>query len=76
MKIIMENKNGVRKEVKEGFSWTTLFFRWLPSLLRGDLVSALKLFIIGSLTFGIYTDYKSYNINEDYYTFLTEKGYE
>lgn len=75
MKIIMENKNGIRKEVKEGFSWTTLFFRWLPSLLRGDLVSALKLFIIGSLTFGIYTDYKSYNINEDYYTFLTEKGY-
>ncbi|MBI5996342.1 lysozyme inhibitor LprI family protein [Clostridium perfringens] len=75
MKMIMENKNGIRKEVKEGFSWTTLFFRWLPSLLRGDLVSALKLFIIGSLTFGIYTDYKSYNINEDYYTFLTEKGY-
>lgn len=76
MKIIMENKNGIRKEVKEGFSWTTFFFGWIPSLIRGDIVSTLKVFILGLLTIGIYTDFKSRTINQDYKEFLLEKGYE
>lgn len=76
MKIIMENKNGIRKEVKEGFSWTTFFFGWIPSLIRGDIVSTLKVFILGALTIGIYTDFKSRTINQDYKEFLLEKGYE
>lgn len=76
MKTIMENKNGIRKEVKEGFSWTTFFFGWIPSLIRGDVVSALKVFILGALTIGIYTDFKSRTINQDYKEFLLEKGYE
>lgn len=76
MKIIMENKNGIRKEVKEGFSWTTFFFGWIPSLIRGDIVSTLKVFILGTLTIGIYTDFKSRTINQDYKEFLLEKGYE
>ena len=76
MKIIMENKSGIRKEVKEGFSWTTFFFGWIPSLIRGDVASALKVFILGALTIGIYTDFKSRTINQDYKEFLLEKGYE
>lgn len=76
MYLEMKNEVGLSKKVKCGFSWTTLFFGWIPSLLRGDLVSAIKLFLIGGLTLGIYSDYKSYNINKDYYTFLVEKGYK
>lgn len=76
MYIKMKNDSGVTKQVKCGFSWTTLFFGWIPSLLRGDIVSAIKLFLIGNITLGIYKDYKSYNINQDYYNSLTEKGYK
>ncbi|MGL5820886.1 MAG: lysozyme inhibitor LprI family protein [Sarcina sp.] len=76
MRLIMENKSGVRKKVKEGFSWTTFFFGWIPSLMRGDVISALKILILGSITLGIYTAFKSRTINRDYKEFLLEKGYE
>lgn len=76
MYITMKNDSGVEKKVKCGFSWTTFFFGWIPSLIRGDIVSAIKLFLLGWITIGIYKDYKSYNINRDYYNSLTEKGYK
>ncbi|MGL4741386.1 MAG: lysozyme inhibitor LprI family protein [Sarcina sp.] len=76
MRLVMENKSGVRKKVKEGFSWTTFFFGWIPSLMRGDIISALKIFILGSMTLGIYTAFKSRTVNKDYKEFLLEKGYE
>ena len=76
MYITMKNDSGVEKKVKCGFSWTTFFFGWIPSLIRGDIVSAIKLFLLGWITIGIYKDYKSYNINRDYYNILTEKGYK
>ena len=75
MKILMKHDNGIEKKIKLGFSWTTLFFCWIPSLIRGDLVSAIKLFIMQPITLGIYPAYKSFNINEDYKEFLTVKGY-
>jgi len=34
-------KNGVTKEIKVGFSWTTLFFGWLALAVRGMIVPAL-----------------------------------
>ena len=75
MKILMRHDNGIEKKIKSGFSWTTLFFCWIPSLIRGDLVSAIKLFIMQPITLGIYPAYKSFNINKDYKEFLTVKGY-
>lgn len=34
------------KTVKQGFSWTTLFFGFFPALFRGDSTGALLIFVI------------------------------
>lgn len=47
--ITFKNENGVTKTVKNGFSWTTLFFGCFVPLIRGDvkwfLISILAAFI-------------------------------
>lgn len=46
-------KNGVVKEVKTGFSWTTFFFGlWVP-VIRGDLKWAAIMLIVAMFTFGL-----------------------
>lgn len=75
MMIIMQNEAGITKRVKDGFSWTTFFFGWIPSLVRGDIVSTIKLFILGVISLGAYSTYKSLDINQDYKELLIEKGY-
>ena len=76
MKKIMIHESGIQKNIKVGFSWTTLFWGWIPSAMRGDVVSALKLFFIGGVTFGIYTLVKTVSINKDYEEFLLLKGFK
>ncbi|WP_297630988.1 hypothetical protein [uncultured Clostridium sp.] len=76
MKKIMTNENGSKKTIKTGYSWTTFFFGFFPSLFRGDIKSTLKLIFIGIITVGIYPTYKSFNINKDYENFLISKGYK
>ncbi|MGL5576733.1 MAG: hypothetical protein ACRDCW_14440 [Sarcina sp.] len=76
MKKIMVHSSGIEKKIKVGFSWTTFFFGWIPSVCRGDFVSALKLFFIGIITLGVYPAVKCFSINKDYEKYLKSKGYE
>ena len=75
IKIMRNLESDKSKQIKVGFSWTTFFFGWIPSVIRGDFVSALKLFFLNLVTFRIYGAWKAFNVNQDYENFLISKGY-
>ena len=52
-------KNGVTKEVKVGFSWTTFFFGWIALAIRGQAVPA----ILGFVTFNLSSLYYMFSAN-------------
>ncbi|GIP33362.1 DUF2628 domain-containing protein [Paenibacillus sp. J2TS4] len=83
MKVLLSTESGLTKEVKVGFSWTTLFFGFFPALFRGDLKWAAIMFII-SAAFGAFTlgfgawvsgIVFSFIYNKIYIKGLIEKGY-
>lgn len=83
MRVVLANEAGVTKDVKVGFSWTTLFFTFLPALFRGDLKWAFIMFIITAI-FGVFTlgiggwvcgIVFSFVYNKIYIKELLEKGY-
>lgn len=52
--ILFKNPNtGAIKEAPVGFSWTTFFFGFFPSLFRGDWKYAVIQFILAMLTMGL-----------------------
>ena len=57
MEFVVLEKNGLRKEVKVGFSWTVFFFGLFVPLFRGDLKWAAIMFfgtiLLGFATLGI-----------------------
>ena len=80
--VILE-KNGIRKEVKVGFSWTVLFFNFFPPLFRRDLKWGAIMFFggitlalatagIGALIFRIIM---SFTYNKIYIKELIAKGW-
>ena len=76
MKIILENDAGLRKEVKDGFSWTTLFFGGFVPLLRGDLKWFFIMWILAFLTCGISWLVVPFIYNKKYLEGLMMQGFK
>ena len=83
MEFVVLEKNGLRKEVKVGFSWTVFFFGLFVPLFRGDLKWAAIMFfgtiLLGFATLGIggavIGIVMSFVYNKIYIKDLIEKGW-
>ena len=83
MDFVVLEKNGLRKEVKVGFSWTVFFFGLFVPLFRGDLKWAAIMFfgtiLLGFATLGIggavLGIVMSFVYNKIYIKDLIEKGW-
>ena len=73
--IRLKNSIGMVKEVKNGFSWTTLCFGLFVPLLRGDLKNALIMGIVGLLTCGISWLVFPFTYNKMYIKGLLMQGF-
>lgn len=50
MKMMLKNQIGAIKEIKTGFSWTTLFFGCFPAMFRGDWKWAIIMLLAALIT--------------------------
>lgn len=75
MKRMMKNEIGQVRIVKEGFSWTTLFFGAFVPLCRGDWKWFLIMIVAAMLTFGLSSIVFCFLYNKFYINDLLEKGY-
>lgn len=83
-RIVLQHKDtGVLKNGYYGFSWTTLFFWFIPALFRADFLTFLVGFVItvifGFFTMGLSTPFISivwaFMYNKYYTRRLLERGY-
>ena len=71
----MIGPGGVVKEVKAGFSWTTLFFNFWVPVFRSDWKWAIIIFFACFFTFGIAWFVWPFVYNKIYIKGLLEQGY-
>lgn len=64
------------KEVKSGFSWTTLFFGPLVPLFRGDLFWFCLMLLLSGLTCGVSLLIFPFCYNNLYAQKLMNRGYK
>ena len=83
MKVRLKNQNGLVKETKAGFSWTTLFFGFFVPLLRGDLKWAVIMLIVNLVVVAVLGPVApilwiiwAFAYNKIYIKDLYEKGYK
>ena len=76
MKRMMKNEIGQIKVVKEGFSWTMLFFGIFVPLCRGDWKWFLIILIANLFTYGLASVAFAFIYNKIYIDDLLEKGYK
>ena len=76
MKRTMKNEIGQVKIVKEGFSWTMLFFGIFVPLYRGDWKWFLIILIANIFTYGWASIVFAFIYNKIYINDLLEKGYK
>lgn len=68
-------KGNSTREVKAGFSWTVLFFTFIPFMYRGMYGHAAILLIANLLTLGLAGIIVSFFANKMTAHWLIEKGY-
>jgi hypothetical protein len=69
--------NGIEiKEVPLGFSWTTLFFGFFPSLIRGDYMMFVVILVLQLITSGISGIVFAFIYNKMYAKSLLTKGWQ
>lgn len=76
MKRVMRDSVGRTKTVKEGFSWTTLFFGAFVPLCRGDWKWFLIMLIAAMFTMGISSLVFCFVYNKIYIDELLGQGYK
>ena len=76
MKRTMKNEIGQVKIVKEGFSWTMLFFGIFVPLYRGDWKWFLIILIANIFTYGWASVVFAFIYNKIYINDLLEQGYK
>lgn len=72
---LKQSQSGMMKEVKIGFSWTTLLFGLFVPLVRGDLKWTIIMLILAFITFGLSWLIFPFVYNKLYIKSLLEKGY-
>lgn len=76
-KVYLRNpRTGQTREAPVGFSWTTLFFGFIPALLRSDWVGAAIMVVVDFVTFGIAHLYFIFAYNKMYLKRLLNEGFE
>lgn len=71
----LKNEHGVTKEVKKGFSWTTLLFGIFVPLIRGDWKWFIISIIADIVTFGLFWFVFPFFYNKVYLNDLLNAGY-
>ena len=76
MYVLKHSKTGQVKEVKSGFSWTSLFFGVFVPIVRGDMKGFIFQFAAAFFTAGISWLVVPFIYNKRYLNRLIDKGYE
>ena len=69
-------RTGQMREAPVGFSWTTLFFGFLPALFRSDWVGAAIQFVVACVTFGLSGLFFMFVYNKMYLKRLIGEGFQ
>lgn len=75
MKMILKNQIGATKEIKIGFSWTTLFFGCFPAMFRGNWKWAIIMILAAIATSGLSWFVFPFFYNRLYIKDLLNNGY-
>lgn len=75
MKIRLKNQTGYIKEIKVGFSWTTLFFGFFVPLIRGDWKWFLIMLLVCVFTWWIACIPFAFVYNKQYIKGMLGKGW-
>jgi len=75
MKIILENNNGIVREVKIGFSWTSFFFGGIPFFFRGMPIHGIGWIFLSIITLGISNFFICFLINKQTALYYLDNGY-